>query len=98
MDKNFPFQDASGMLCVGQSGHEMYGEGVRFKQGGRVFYTNKKQTSRLFCYLQEIDTINLTGRLALETLAFLVIRILIVVWIRHTGAGVSRVSGALSQG
>lgn len=86
------------MLCVGQSGHEMDGEGVRFKQGGGVFHISKKQTSRLFCYLQEIDTINLTGHLALETLAILVIRILTVVWIRHTGAGVSQASGALSQG
>lgn len=85
MDKRFPFQDASSIPYVGQSAHETDGERVRFKQEGWVFHTNKKQISRLFHYLQEIDTINLTGHLALETLAILVIRILTVVWIRHTG-------------
>lgn len=70
---------------MGQSAHETDGECVRFKQEGWVFHTNKKQISRLFHYLQEIDTINLTGHLALETLAILVTRILTVVWIRHTG-------------
>lgn len=41
---------------------------------------------------------NLTGPLALETLAILIIRILTVVRIRQTGAAVSEASRALGQG
>lgn len=73
----------------------MDGECVKLRQECWVFHRDNKQTSRLLLCLQEIDTINLTGHLVLETLAILIIRILTVVWIRQKGAGVSEPSRAL---